>query len=133
GNVPHIDKIKARIKISGHFPVKKIDNDSAGRRRFVVPRTYRRAWVDEHQRQSLIEKFLSLPLSQELRSLIVPDHVIETDRSVLIGWSSIRKKPERSYAACIHHPPDSGRQRGLHDVERTGYIALVNVARVPGP
>src|SRR5439155_17451496 len=50
GYIAHVDPIQSCVEIRGHLTIEEIDNDFAGWGWFHVPRSYRSAWIYDHNR-----------------------------------------------------------------------------------
>src|SRR6185436_6355990 len=89
-HVVDVHEIQARVDERGHAPRRGVEQDAARRRRLDVARADRRRRIDRDDgkldfRTALADGLLG----QELRALVVPDHVFDRHGRVLVGRRSV--------------------------------------------
>src|SRR5262245_15918371 len=98
-------EVEPGIDVGGHASVQEINDYPPGWSWLEIEGPDRGGRVHDHHRGALTRRFLRNPLGEELRTLIVADHVLESDRRVLRANASVRNS-KCADRAGVHNPSD---------------------------
>ncbi len=133
GHVCHVNQVEAGVDRGEHASVQVVQDHPPGGRGFHLPGADGIARVDDDHGQPARGKFLGDPLGEELRALVVADHVLEGYRSGFGAGSTVLRESEGAHARSVDHATDAGARAGLEHGARAVDVVAVDLAGILRP
>ena len=102
GHILDADNVETRIDVSRHSTIEEIDNDASRRRRFPITRTHGSRGIHHDCREAIPSGIHHVVFRNELRTLVMADHLIEASFGLLIGQFAARRHRDGSDTARVY-------------------------------
>src|SRR5262245_58049632 len=133
GYVVDSDDVESGIDICRHSSIDEVENHLSCGRGLYVPRSYRRGRVYNYDWKPRSCEFKRSLLGDELRSFVMPDHVIECDRTILVCRLAILPHPYGADGAGVDNPFHSGLTTSGEQVSCAVGVAVIDLLRISCP
>ena len=116
-HIVDMNDVQSGVDIGGHAAGRRFDDHAAGRRRFDVARPNRGRRIDDDNRCRFFnDQTPDRFLREVFGTFVVPDHVFDRDRRILVRRAAVGGAAEHGDAAGVDDAEDAGGGRRADQV-----------------